>query len=159
MFSVVFYSIALIWLGFSFYRDRAKTKAALKKAWRSFENILPSMLSILLLIGLILSILDEKTISAVIGSESGVWGMIAAGAIGCLTLIPGYVAFPLAASLVRAGAGYAQIALFVSTLMMVGVATFPLEARCFGRKIALKRNLLSLAAATVTACLIGAVMK
>ena len=107
MFTVVLYSSALLLLIFSFFRNREKTKSALKKAWRSFENILPSMLSILLMIGLILSVLNEKTISRLIGTQSGALGMIIAAVIGCITLLPGYVAIPLAASLVQAGAGYA----------------------------------------------------
>ena len=158
MFTVVLYSSALLLLIFSFFRNREKTKSALKKAWRSFENILPSMLSILLMIGLILSVLNEKTISRLIGTQSGALGMIIAAVIGCITLLPGYVAIPLAASLVQAGAGYAQIAIFISTLMMVGVATFPLEVNYFGRKIALKRNALSLTVAIISASLIGVVM-
>ena len=159
MFSVVLYAAAVLWLGVSFYRDRRKTKAALKKAWKSFESILPSMLSILLLIGLILSVLDEETVSAAIGAKSGIGGMAIAAGVGCITLIPGYVAIPLAASLLRSGAGYAQIALFISTLMMVGIATLPLEARYFGRKIAWKRNALSLAVAVVASCLLGGLME
>lgn len=158
MFTVVLYSLALLLLAVSFFKDREKTKAALKKAWRSFENILPSMLTILLLIGLILAVLDEKTISRIIGTQSGALGMIIAAVIGCITLLPGYVAIPLAASLVQAGAGYAQIAIFISTLMMVGVATFPLEVNYFGRKLALKRNALSLAISVISACLIGVIM-
>ena len=51
--------------------------------------------------------------------------MLTAAVIGCITLIPGFIAFPLAASLRDAGAGYAQIAIFISTLMMVGIATLP----------------------------------
>ena len=66
------------------------------------------MLSILLLIGLILSVLDAETVSAVIGAESGILGMAVAAVIGCITLIPGYVAIPLAASLLRDGAGYVR---------------------------------------------------
>lgn len=116
------------------------------------------MLSILLLIGLILSVLDEKTISRMIGTQSGALGIIIAAVIGCITLLPGYVAIPLAASLVQAGAGYAQIAIFISTLMMVGVATFPLEVSYFGRKLALKRNVLSLTVSIMSACLIGVIM-
>ena len=158
MFTVVLYSSALLLLIFSFFRNREKTKSALKKAWRSFENILPSMLSILLMIGLILSVLNEKTISRLIGTQSGALGMIIAAVIGCITLLPGYVAIPLAASLVQAGAGYAQIAIFISTLMMVGVATFPLEVNYFGSKIALKRNALSLTVAIISARLIGVIM-
>ena len=110
------------------------------------------------MIGLILSVLNEKTISRLIGTQSGALGMIIAAVIGCITLLPGYVAIPLAASLVQAGAGYAQIAIFISTLMMVGVATFPLEVNYFGSKIALKRNALSLTVAIISACLIGVIM-
>ena len=158
MFAKVLYAAALAGLAISFWKDREKTKLALRKSWKSFENILPSMLTILLLIGVILSVLDEKAISKLLGAESGITGMIVAALIGCITLIPGYVAFPLAASLVQAGAGYAQIAVFISTLMMVGVATFPLEAKYFGSGIAWKRNLLSLAVAALSSCVIGVMM-
>jgi uncharacterized membrane protein YraQ (UPF0718 family) len=126
---------------FSFFKDHKKTKMALKKALKSFENILPQFLFILLLIGLLLSIIDERVISSLIGSESGMLGMIIAAVIGSITLIPGFVAFPLAASLLNSGAGYGQIAMFVSTLMMVGIVTIPIEMKYFRKSTTLKRNL------------------
>lgn len=131
----------------------------LKKAWKSFENILPSILAVLLLIGFILSLMDAQNISKLIGADSGILGMGIAAVIGCVTLVPGFVAFPLAASLVNAGAGYAQIAIFISTLMMVGVATLPLEIKYFGKHTTLKRNVLSLLVAVITSCVIGGIMK
>ena len=158
MFTKILYGAALLWLFLSWIKDKGKTKLALKKAWRSFENILPSVLAVLLLIGLILTLLDAQTISKLLGAESGVWGMVIAAVIGCITLIPGFVAFPLAASLLAAGAGYAQVAIFISTLMMVGIATLPLESKYFGKHTAIKRNALSLAFAIVTSCIIGAVL-
>lgn len=142
----------------SFVKDRSKTKLVLKKAWRSLENILPSVLAILLLIGFILTFLDTQTISKLLGTDSGALGMVIAAAVGCVTLIPGFVAFPLAASLLASGAGYAQIAVFISTLMMVGIATLPLEMDCFGKRIALKRNILSLILAVITSCVMGVIM-
>ena len=158
MFTKILYGAAILGLMISFVKDREKTKLVLKKAWRSLENILPSILAILLFIGFILSFLDAQAVSKLLGTESGVLGMVIAAAVGCVTLIPGFVAFPLAASLLAAGAGYAQIAIFISTLMMVGVATLPLEMRCFGRRIALKRNILSLILAVVTSCVVGVMM-
>ncbi len=158
MFTKLLYGAAILWLLISFVKDKEKTKLALKKAWRSFENILPSVLAILLLIGFILTFLDAQTISGLLGSGSGILGMVIAAAVGCVTLIPGFVAFPLAASLLAAGAGYAQIAIFISTLMMVGVATLPLEMKCFGRRAAIKRNVLSLILAVITSCVVGVVM-
>lgn len=158
IFTKILYGSALLWLLISFVKDKEKTKIALKKAWRSFENILPSILAILLLIGFILTFLDAQIISKLLGTDSGVLGMVIAAAVGCITLIPGFVAFPFAASLLSAGAGYAQIAIFISTLMMVGIATLPLEIRCFGKRIALKRNILSLIFAVITSCVIGVIM-
>lgn len=159
MFTKFLYGAAAVGLVCSLIKDRKKTKIALKKAWRSFENILPSVLTVLLLIGLILSVLDAETISRLIGQESGAAGMAVAAVVGSIALIPGFVAFPLAASLLRSGAGYAQIAIFVSTLMMVGLAMLPMEASYFGKRTALKRNLLSLLVAVLTSCVIGVVMR
>lgn len=158
MFTKVLYGTAIIWLIVSFFKDREKTKIALKKALKSFENILPSVLAVLFLIGFILSLLDAETISKVLGADSGAMGMVIAAVVGSLTLIPGFVAFPLAASLIEAGAGYGQIALFISTLMMVGVATLPLEAKYFGKRTAVKRNVLCLLVAVITSCVIGVIM-
>lgn len=105
MFTKILYAGAIAGLLISFQKDKNKTKAALKKAWKSFENILPSVLAVLLLIGFILTFLDTEMISRLIGADSGIMGMGVAAIIGCITLIPGFVAFPLAASLLEAGAG------------------------------------------------------
>ena len=158
MFTKILYGAAILGLMISFVKDREKTKLVLKKAWRSLENILPSILAILLLIGFILTFLDAQAVSNLLGTYSGAFGMVIAAVVGCVTLIPGFVAFPLAASLLASGAGYAQIAIFISTLMMVGIATLPLEMNCFGRRIALKRNILSLILAVITSCIIGVMM-
>ena len=143
MFTYILYFAALFFLVFSFYKDKAKTKQALKKAWKSVENILPQILSVFLIVGIVLSVLDEQTISVLIGNESGIFGIAISGIIGAITLIPGFVAFPLAASLLDAGAGYAQIAMFVSTLMMVGIITLPMASSIFGKKLAVRRNVLA----------------
>ncbi len=159
MFTKILYGAAFIWLLISFFKDKEKTKTALKKAWKSFENILPSVLTVLFLIGFILSLLNPQAVSKLLGTDSGILGMGIAAVVGCITLIPGFVAFPLAASLVAAGAGYAQVAIFISTLMMVGIATLPLEAKYFGKKTAIKRNILSLVVAVITSCIIGVIMR
>lgn len=138
--TVTFYALAMIGLAVSFWKSKEKTKLALKKAWKSFENIMPQLLAILVLIGVMLAVLTPEQISRVLGSESGWLGVMIAAVIGSVTLIPGFVAFPLAAALLNSGAGYMQIAAFVSTLMMVGIVTMPLEKQFFGRKATIVRN-------------------
>ncbi len=159
MFNIILYVLAFGFLIVSFIKDKKKTKMALKKAWKSFENILPQLLSILIIIGVMLSVLSEETISKLIGSQSGWIGMIIAGFLGSITLIPGFVAFPLAAALLRSGAGFMQIAVFISTLMMVGIVTMPMEIKYFGRKATIMRNALAFVFSFIIAIVIGVVLK
>lgn len=159
MFTAILYGVAGTGLILSFFKDRTKTKMALKKAWKSFENILPQFLSVLVIIGLALAILTPGQISRFLGSDSGLFGILVALLIGGITLIPGFVAFPLAAALLKNGAGYGQIAAFVSALMMVGVVTIPMEMQTFGKKATLLRNGLALAFSLIAALAMGVIFQ
>ena len=155
---IVFYALAITLLAFSFFRDRAKTAQALRKAWKSLESILPEFLGIIVLIGILLAVFDPNTIQKLIGSSSGWGGTLLASAIGSITLIPGFIAFPTAAMLLNGGAGYMQIAAFISTLMMVGVITLPAEISTFNSKVALLRNGLAYLFSLFVALIVSIVM-
>ncbi|WMJ84386.1 permease [Oscillospiraceae bacterium LTW-04] len=139
----LFYGIAILAFFISFCFDKQKTKAAVKKAWKSLENILPQLLTMLLLVSVFLAFVNTDIISKVIGNDSSWLGVIMAALIGSITMIPAFVAFPTAAMLLEAGAGYMQIGAFVSTLMTVGVATIPVESKYFGKRLTLSRNILA----------------
>lgn len=156
--TIALYALAGAALVASLIKSREKTLLALKKAWKAFENILPQFLSILIIIGVMLAILTPGQISDLLGKESGWWGVLVAGVIGSITLVPGFVAFPLAAALLKSGAGYMQIAAFVSTLMMVGLVTIPLEMGYFGKKAAIARNIAAFGFSMVVALVMGVVM-
>ena len=158
MFTYILYALAIIGLAISFFKDRQKTKAALLKAWKAFENILPQLLTIFLVIGFALAVFSAETIQRLLGSESGVWGVLAAAVIGSITLMPGFVAFPLAAALLKSGAGYMQLAAFVSTLMMVGVVTIPIERKTFGLRATITRNAAAFVFSLIAAVVVGVVM-
>lgn len=158
MFTAVLYCISLSFLAFSFFKDKKKTKEALAKCWKSFENILPPFAGVLALIGLVLTVLTPDLISKIIGAKTGFLGMFITSIIGAITLVPGFVAFPLAASLLQKGAGVMQIAVFISTLMMVGLVTMPLEVSYFGKKTTILRNLLSYIFSFIVAFIIGMVV-
>ena len=153
-----FYSLALILTILSFINDRKKTKLGLKKAWKAFENILPQLLVVLLIVGIMLSVLNAAFIAKIIGKDSGIMGIILAAVFGSITMIPPFVSLPTAAALLKTGAGYAQIAVFISTLMMVGIITLPLEIKYFGSKIAIGRNALAFLFSFIVAGIIGLVV-
>lgn len=158
MTTVVLYVIATFALILSFIKSKEKTKIALKKAWKSFENIMPQFLTILVIIGIMLAVLTPEQISRMIGSESGWVGVMIASIIGAVTLVPGFVAFPLAAALLKSGAGYMQIAAFISTLMMVGIVTLPVEMKYFGKKASIIRNAEAFIFSLIVAFVMGVAM-
>ena len=158
MSNYVLYILTAILLAISLFKNKKKTKMALKKAWKAFENILPEFLGIIMLVGMLLAILNPELISKIIGKESGWVGVIIATLVGSVSMIPGFIAFPTAAMLLKSGAGYMQIAAFLSTLLMVSVVTIPLEIKYFGKKVTAGRNLLGLLFSFVVALIMGKVM-
>jgi uncharacterized membrane protein YraQ (UPF0718 family) len=154
----ILYGAALLLLAISFFKDKQKTKMSLKKAWKSFKNILPQFLVVILLVGILLAVLNTEVISKLIGSNSGWLGVVLAALIGAVTLIPGFVAFPTAAMLLQSGAGYMQIGAFVSTLMMVGIVTMPVEMKYFGKRLTILRNVLAFFFSFIVAYIIGTVV-
>ncbi|HCX64061.1 MAG TPA: permease [Eubacteriaceae bacterium] len=156
--NIILYAVAIVLVVLSFLKDRQKTKKSLKKAWKSFENILPQFLGVIVIVGIALAIVSPDVISSLIGGNSGWTGVLIASAIGAVTLIPAFIAFPMAALLLQGGAGYMQIAAFVSSLMMVGVVTVPIETKYFGKKATFLRNILAFVFSFVVALVMGKVM-
>jgi len=138
--ALVFYIVAIALFAISFAKDRKKTRQAFLKGLKALEGILPQFVTVLILIAATLALLNANAIGRFLGADTGPVGVAIAAALGAITLIPGFVAFPLAGELLRHGAGVLQIATFVSSLMMVGVVTLPMEIAYFGKRTAILRN-------------------
>ena len=158
MSSIILYGLSSLLLIISFIKNKDKTKKALKIAFTSFENIMPQFLSIIIFIGIILSIISPETISKIIGDSSGFLGIILSAVLGSITLMPTFVAFSLGNTLLNNGAGYAQVAALISTLTLVGFLTFSLEAKYIGKKAAFLRNIIAFFFSIIVALLLGRVM-
>lgn len=156
--TIALWSITAVFLGISYYLKKKETIKGFNKAKKMISSMLPQILLILLIIGLILGIIPTETIQKVLGQNQTVISVIIASIFGSITIIPGFVAFPLVGSLVDQGANYAVAAAFLTTLTMVGVATFTLENKQFGMKFTIYRNLFSFGAAIVIALILGMVM-
>lgn len=154
----ILYIITITLLIVSYNKDKKKTKKSLKKAWKAFSKLLPELLGVITLVGIMLAFLNPEVISKIIGNNSGVFGVIVSALVGSITLIPGFIAFPTSALLLQNGAGYTQIAAFVSTLMMVGIITMPVEIKYFGKEITISRNIFALIFSFLVAYIIGRVV-
>lgn len=142
----------------SFFLDKNKTFLGLKKGGKMLFNILHPFLNILILISIVLFFIPDSLIVQYLGANSGWYGFVIAAFVGSITLIPGFISYPLAATLLSQGATYSVVAVFMTTLMMVGVVTLPLEIKYFGKKAAITRNILNLIAAIIIGVLMGWLM-
>ena len=155
---IIIYSILAVGLVASFIKSKKKTKKAFKIASKAFLKTAPSLLAVLGIVGLTLGILTPATISKLVGAEAGFLSTIIAALIGAITLIPSLVAFPLAGSLLRSGATVMTISVFITTLVMVGIVTIPMEIKILGTKFTLLRNGLGFIAALLIAALMGVLL-
>ena len=73
-------------------------------------------------------------------------------------MMPTFVAFSLGNTLLSSGAGYAQVGTLVSTLVLVGLMTYPLESKYIGKRAAFLRNFIGFIFSIIVGLLLGRIM-
>lgn len=149
------YIITGIGLIISFIVNREKTFKAIKIAFNEFINILPAFLLMIIFISIILFLIPDKVILNYLGNKGKLSGVLFALLFGSITIMPGFIAFPLAGILLKKGVLYMVISAFTTTLMMVGIITYPIEKKYFGIKLTIIRNVISFFIAIIVAIATG----
>lgn len=139
----------------SFLANRKKTFKAFKIAGKRLVNILPAFLAMLVLVSIVLFLLPDKVIVEYLGNHNTGVSVFLASLLGSITIMPGFIAFPLCGILLEKGIPYMVLSAFTTTLMMVGVLTYPIEKQYLGHKITIVRNLISFGIALVVAVMTG----
>jgi uncharacterized membrane protein YraQ (UPF0718 family) len=139
--------------------NRKKTLSALKIALKRFMKLVPPFLVLTVAIALALFFLPENAISKALGRDNLLIGVISASLIGSISFIPGFIVFPLSGLLREQGVTYMVLSAFTTTLMMVGILTYPLEKEYMGTKLTIVRNIAGLVMAGLVALATGFVFK
>jgi uncharacterized membrane protein YraQ (UPF0718 family) len=150
----IYIGVAII-LIVSAIADLKKTIKGLQLAFKNFSKILPAFVTMLIFISLILFFIPDKLLVEYLGMNNKYFGMIVGAIFGSITVIPGFIAFPLCGILLKKGVAYITLSSFSTTLMMVGLLTYPIEKTYFGHKITIIRNLISFVIAIVIAIVTG----
>jgi len=153
--SIAFYGTAVGLMILSAIKDMNKTKKALQKAYKSFMKLMPAIIPLFLFLGISLTLVSQETISKALGEQSGIMGIAIGGILGSIMMMPSFVAFSLGEGLLNSGAGYPQVAIFVATIMAVGLTSLTVEINYFEKKFTLLRNMMAFVAALVFTIVIG----
>jgi uncharacterized membrane protein YraQ (UPF0718 family) len=152
---IVLCFITVLVLVLSFIRDVKKTIKGLKIAFKSFGRICIPLLIMLVFVSVILYVIPEQMVTEYLSNGSRYANTLLASLIGSVTMLPGFIAFPLSGILKDKNVAFMVISAFTTTLMMVGILTFPIEKEYFGVKVALLRNSISFIIALIIALATG----
>ncbi len=150
------YIVTAVLVLISFIFNKNKTIEEIKIGIKKIKRILPNYLKLLILIAVVL-FFAEGLIVKYLGQDNSLIGMLAGMLLGSVTMMPGFIAYPLSGVLVERGVMYMVVAGFVTTLMMVGVLTYPVEKEYLGVKATVIRNGISFLIAAVIALSMGIV--
>ena len=135
--------------------DRAKTVQSLQIGSKSLLKLLPFLVAIFGLVGLFQEFLPTELVTAWLGESNGFLGLLIGATAGAISIGPPLAAYPLAGSLLEAGAWPPAIAAFILSWISVGIITLPFEAQIFGSRFALLRNTISFMVAMLSGLLLG----
>jgi len=119
-------------------------------------SVLPA---IVILIGLFAVFVPKKLVAEYLGHASGVKGFFLALLLGSLPTGPLYVAFPMAAAMLKKGARPANIIVFLTAWACIKIPQEMVELQFMGLKFTLLRFGLTIAAAGLMGAVTEGLMK
>ena len=138
-----------------FKLDRQKSQQSLQIGAKSLVKLLPLLVAVFGLVGLFQEFFPPQLVSQWLGESSGLLSLLIAAAAGAVAIGPPLAAYPLAGSLIDAGAWPPAVATFILSWISVGIITLPFEAQTFGTRFALLRNSISFVTAMLCGLLLG----
>lgn len=138
--------------------DVARTRESLRIAGRSLWMLLPLLVAVFGLVGLFQVFLSPEQVERFMGAANGWLSLLVGGAIGAVSIGPPLAAYPLAGSMLDAGAWPPAVAAFIVSWISVGIITLPFEAATFSLRFALLRNSVNFGLALLIGLLLGIVL-
>ncbi len=147
-------AMVLVYIGlFIWLPDSAQQSS--RVVWDYFTEMVLILPPVFLLMGLMDVWLPKDKIQKWLGNGSGIKGAVLSIILGTLPTGPLYVAFPMAATLIRKGASITNIVLFLGSWAALKIPQLMVEIKFLGISFAAARFVLTLVALAVT----GLIMK
>ena len=135
--------------------DQTLGKEIMHRTNDSFWEMLSFIPPIFLLFGLLDVWVPREKVVAHLGPNSGIKGIILATLLGSAAAGPLYGAFPVAAVMMKKGAGFYNVMIFIGAWSTLKIPMFLFEIQYLGLVFAVTRWILSLAAIIIIASIIN----
>jgi len=111
----------------------------LRIAWTMTWQIFPLLICAFIVAGMAQVLIPQETIARWVGTESGMRGILLGSFAGSLAPGGPFVSLPIAAGLVRAGAGIGVMVAFLTGWSLWSLSRIPMEVGILGWKLTLAR--------------------
>jgi uncharacterized membrane protein YraQ (UPF0718 family) len=134
----------------------------LRAGGRGALQLVPLLVVVFLLAGFVEVLLPRATVAAWLSDAAGGRGLVIAWIAGALTPGGGPVGLPLAAALMRSGAGSGVLVTYLTSMSLLSFVRVPLEIGIYGTRLTVLRIVSSFALpliAGATALLVSAIVR
>jgi len=126
-----------------------KSTAVTTTAWTYLTEMMMILPAIMVIMGLFAVWVSKEMVVKYLGKTSGFRGIVLAVFLGALPTGPLYVAFPLAAGLIKKGARISNIIIFLSAWACIKIPQEMVELQFFGIKFMALRLVLTIVFVTI----------
>ncbi|MFH1292636.1 MAG: permease [Pseudomonadota bacterium] len=130
-------AIILLFIGYS--KGEGQHIMGIKSALNMTVEILPLLVFAFIIAGMIQVLLPHETIAKWVGADSGMRGIIIGSVAGGLCPGGPFVSLPIAAGLLRSGAGIGTMVAFLTGWSIWAVSRLPMEVGVLGWRFTLIR--------------------
>jgi hypothetical protein len=131
---------------------RHRLKRSLKKTARTFVNLLPIIIGMLLLTSLAVTVFPEQISAGLFGSNDALDALIGAS-IGSVAAGHPLASYLLGGELLKSGVSLVAVTALIVSWVTVGIVQLPAEALMLGTRFAIYRNLICFVSAVMIAFL------
>jgi len=129
-----------------------RLKDSFKKTMRTFVNMLPIIVGMMLATSFVVTVFPEQISSTLFGNGD-ILDTLLGASIGCIAAGHPLVSYLLGGELLKSGVGLIAVTALVVTWVTVGIVQLPAEALMLGVRFAVYRNVVSFATAIAIAFL------
>ena len=137
--TIIMAALAAILLVIGYCKGQGQHVTGLKSTLNVTVEILPLLIFAFIVAGMVQVLLPQELISKWIGAESGIRGILIGTVAGALAPGGPYVSLPIAAGLLRSGAGVGTMVAFLTGWSLWAVSRLPMEVGILGWKFTLIR--------------------
>ena len=127
-------------------------KENFRKTIRTFINVLPIIIGMILVTSLVVTVFEEQISSGVFGNGD-ILDTLLGASIGSIATGHPLASYLLGGEMLRGGVGLIAVTALLVTWVTVGIVQLPAEALMLGMRFAVYRNIISFTAAIIIAFL------